>query len=346
MKNLTIIDVSSVIYSGRFSITNKDKKISNMPIGGVLKLLQYCTTTIGEGNDLLLAFDSSSFRKKIFPDYKKGRTPDATVEVQKKFVYDVLMRCGIPCHKVDNYEADDIVAWAVSKYAKSYYQITIVCNDMDLAHNVQQNVVIKATREDMPCVNMINFKTVVHRGDVVPFNTISAYKVFNGCTSDKIPPFTSESGEKGDAIYRRFTQYLQDHYINFYENSANKDFLVWYLKQEENLSESDMKEISCRIVLVYPAACPADYSLDVASESNIDLLRYEQVLSLMGDYSSLKCLGLSVKLEVPEDLKALVKSYGQRYVSGEFSVDNNLPVDNVPDIQSEALDLDFLKEFD
>lgn len=343
MKDLYIFDVSSVIYHGvscgyRFNI-----EYGEMPLSGVAEIMKYTALALGERADVIYAFDSrESFRKELYSDYKKGRTPNRLVYAQIDLLEELLSKIGLPCYRVDKYEADDLISWAVKEFSDKYHGTTIYSSDKDITHNVKKNVQFKPLRQDEIIIGNHNFTRAVVKNEVIPFNTISAYKVFNGCSSDSIPAFKSENGEAPGVMFEAFKQFLSDNgFFNRYEYTTDYRVLWKFIYESELFTDKDRKQLQIRIRLVYPALKPEEIVLEVSGINMVNKDILYQVLSMCKDKYALRCCKGNF-VEISKDINDVVRSYARAYRTGAYSVDRNLEVDPSYEETSELM---MLKEF-
>lgn len=346
MKELHLYDVSSLVYSGNFSVTYADRKIGRFPISGILHLFRYLSVSLGDGHDVALIFDAKrSFRKDIDDGYKSGRDRVPEVLCQRKFLQDVLPKCGIACYSLDSYEADDIVSWYVDSNVGKYHNIVIYSNDKDLAHNIQDGVILHGITSGSPTIFPANFINSVVRGEKILYNTISAYKTFCGCSSDKIPAFRSENGITGKELYQKYCDYLLSCGGNVTFNQARGfQCLAEFLINSNDLTENDKDELAKRINLVFPAFMPEDAPvLEKSAMEDINRNLIGELLSAMHDNGSLKCLDIMYH-KPSEEFYKLINSYSDSLCNGEFSVDNDVPVIGENQLlETESLDFEIME---
>lgn len=340
MNRLNVIDVSSLVYVGTTSEKFRDRSNYGFPVGGIHYLLRQLSISLKERDYAVLCFDSPSFRTELFPDYKSGRVANPAVYSQLEFLYEGLMGCGIQCEKYDQFEADDIVNWAVMQNKDTYYETVIVGNDHDLCHNVQPKVRFKSIDRSSSFVYEGNFEECVD-STFTKYNTISAKKALCGCKSDKIPPMVLEDGTKGTEIYQAYCKFLTDKGCFGYNNTSHWKLVWWFANNMTTMSEKDLKNFEIRLNLTFPSVCPEGVEIVPVGYSNVQMEKFAKFLSMVNDYDSLKCLGLK-KVALSEDDKQLLRSKAKSLASGEFAADKNLEAD----VKVETVELDFFtKEF-
>lgn len=343
MKVLTILDASAIVHTGDASNKYAGSGVSGFVCNGLLRLNRQLAIGLKNG-DVVVAFDSPSFRGNLMPDYKSGRVMNASVVCQLTFAYDMLNEAGMNCAKFDGYEADDIVDWA-AKLKSEYELVNIVGNDYDLCHSVDDCVNFQACNSLVNDVHSYDFCQALNQYTGLKYNTLSAYKVFNGCKSDKIPPYKTLAGVTGAELYREFNEFVvttNDGQYNAVTFMQQPELLQLYMLQTDKITEQDYPEIMRRIQLVYPAAKPADITIKPAGLMQARRGALSKYLTLLNDTYALKFLGLEQSRLTDADYKRM-KELRMGVTSGSFAADMDIPVDTG---ESEALPLDvFSREF-
>lgn len=321
--NLAIIDASACVYTGMASAYHKDRSYYGYPVGGLHYLFRYVTTNLTKRSDVIVVFDSRSFRKDLLDCYKAGRSHNKLVHSQLEMAYKYLSEVNIACYKVDGYEADDIIYWAVKKFAKNYYGVEIFGNDKDLLHNVQSRVSFHSISSNVNSVYLSNFEKSIEKGKTIPFNTISAYKVFCGCSSDKIPQMKLSNGMHGEEIYNEYLKFLREKGINAVWNIITDSRLPNIFGNLSGLfTEEERIELYNRVRVVYPAECPDDVDIVVSNNNSIYKNVLEWTLNLFNDWESIKCMKFN-KINVDKDDIKILKENAQLLTSGAYEIDKN-----------------------
>lgn len=348
-KKLYVIDISGLVYHAvtgagvyRTNTDPSNTSVYNLPSMGVKNALDKITMALGEGADVAVCFDSrNNFRKKLMPTYKKGRIPNREVFVQLDFLYEVLSSANIACYKEEGYEADDLINWIVQTNYSKYDEVIIMSGDMDVAHNVHSNIRLEPFVQSRPIIRADNFTNAIKRGENIMFNTISAYKVFCGDSSDAIPVFKSECGKKSKELYKIYQNILISNDKTSYAYTSSKQVLTYVIDNLSFFTEKDRKELCSRMEIIYPAEKPEDFSAKAKGKESLNKAFYVELLSLFNRYTGLQWLDAS-KVIPSESLKQLVKDYAYRFNTGAYAVDNNLEVDPSYVVDSE---MHFLNEF-
>lgn len=340
MNNLNVIDVSALVYTGTASKFFADKSNFGYPVGGIHYFMRQLCCTFLDMDSAVLCFDSPSFRSGLLSEYKSGRVKSPAVYSQIEFLYESLMQCGLQCEKYDEYEADDLVSWAVAQNKDNFSEIVIIGNDHDLCHNVQPGVRFKSIARDCGFIYEGNFEDSVDSSHT-KFNTISAKKALTGCKSDKIPGMVLEDGRTGAEVYSQFCKFLDSKGCYDWPNTSSWKLLWVWASRVGGFSSADLEILRRQMNLAFPSDCPEGVRLLPIAQPDIVPERMARFLTMINDYDSLKSLGLR-RITLTEDDKQLLRSKAKGLASGEFAADRNLEMSN--SIQCQDLDF-FTKEF-
>lgn len=348
MSDLKVIDVSAMIHYGCESVHYRDRTFYGYPVGGIHYLMQEIVASLIKRDHIAVCFDSPSFRVELYPKYKNGRVKNAAVISQIETVYEALSACGIQCFKFDGYEADDIIDWFCQEYVGKYESIDIVGNDIDLCHSVQSGIRFKSIVSGTPMVYYANFSNTVVCGKFIRFNTISAYKTFVGCSSDKIPSMRLQNGTTGTALYDKFLEYVDATYPNAnYKLLTDRRLPVAFVMSDflpkGFFTPEEQQEIYRRTLLVYPADRPADVTLEPTTISQVNKEKLTEFLAMYGDKVSLK--GWTTRRpNLVDSQKEILREKARRLCTGEFAADHG--VEPVSKVNTSTLRLDaFTREF-
>lgn len=329
---LAIFDVSPFIYKGYNMTGFSSERIYNFPIRGVCYLMKYIAKELKFNNDIVLCFDSRSFRKKILKQYKAHRTPNVEIFAQIDFVYKYLERCGFVCLKQNEYEADDFIYNVACSNVGKYRTVKIYGVDYDLAHNVDEYGVCFESISNQVCsVDMYNFSTILGKDHDVHFNTITAYKVLTGDSSDNVGPFISEAGHRGVDIYDIFVDLVKDQCSE--QNSyyvKSRDLLEVFLSSITELTDKDRQELKKRMDVFYPAVIPTDENgvaydyTQVSNKENINLEAFIALLRTIKDITSLTTLN-QYPGQGSNEIKDYLFKQAKKVNEGSYGVDNNMP---------------------
>lgn len=161
MWQLLIIDLKSVLYTGAgfpnflsFEPVEIDglwvREEINAGGSSLLFSLLYKYRELGE---VLICTDSkTNFRNEIYSYYKVTRktaskNQSRLVHQEEPLAESLLGLVGIDIHKMEGYEADDLIGTAVDRYKNTVDHITILSDDSDLNVLLGPNVSIQRVRK-------------------------------------------------------------------------------------------------------------------------------------------------------------------------------------------------------
>lgn len=342
MRNkLVIFDVSPFIYSAMGIDKYKNDTVYDFPVGGIKNLLKHVSFTLRSYGDVVLCFDSRSFRKDLNPTYKAGRQKNPLVYAQLDLLYEVLPKCGIVCLKEEGLEADDLIYNIVEANQKEYLIIEIMGTDYDLTHNVAYtNVMFRSITTQVHSVTPSNFSTAIVPGKKLLYNTIAAYKVFCGDNSDYIERFKGTNPKvTGELLYDKYTQLVST--LNLEPRVIRSRALLekFIAKCGNILSDVDRMKLKLNMDLVYPRVIQGDFT-QVTMRKGMDLAPLQSILSTFEDRVSLKSLELKIN-SIDKNVVSRMKIMAKDLKTGEYSIDNNRPFRDVG-INTEVVNL---KEF-
>jgi len=195
---ILLIDATNVFIK-MYSV---DKSINEfgMPIGGLVGFIKQIKIFIEKfnPNEIILIFDShnnSKRKQRIDEEYKKGRKFTSYInskdpmqnkeifEQQLGKLYKFLDYLPFKVLKVDNSEADDIIAFShkiLSNYSDNF-EFVIISNDNDFYQLINENTVQYDHRKK----EIIDVKMFTELFNFLPYN-YHIYKTLAGDTSDSV----------------------------------------------------------------------------------------------------------------------------------------------------------------
>lgn len=327
MSVLNILDINSFLYTAHNVPELSSLSVRNCPVGGMKYITRKISYLLMRGESVVCAFDSRTNRKLLYPEYKKQRKKVPEVNIQSEFLLKTLTDAGVCCIKVKGLEADDIIYNVIEKEKNNFMSINIHSADYDLCHNVIAGKVnFFSVNRNVMCVNGNTFSEVLSNAEVrVPYNMITAKKVFCGDSSDNIGAFTSSDGRKGSMLFTTLVDLVFDNQTQALPVEVLRSRqLIETMINFMGFSEEDKVEIKKRCDLFYPIEQDIDFT--PTNSKNINMSYYLGFLKSIKDIDSCKTLkywGDSNKT-VDEQLF----QYGNAFKSGEYHVDNNLSLDN------------------
>lgn len=327
MSALHVIDVHPFIYAAQSIPSLASETSRGCPVGGIKLLTRKITNLIKLGDSVVCCFDSKTMKSAKFPEYKKGRKKVPEVILQCQALYKFLSSAGVCCLKINGLEADDIIYNVVNKSLNDYSQIFIYSSDYDLCHNLMDpKVCLRPATQNSLCVSFNNFTSVISSiyDCDIPYNMITAYKVFCGDKSDGIKAFVSESGVKGSQLFRQLVDFsFQNGSLPI--NVLRSRGLVSKLSPFLGLSAGDLETIEKRCDLFFPIE--QDIEFFPTNIRSINMSYYKKFVRTIGDKDS--CRALNCWNESSPEIEQEVFDFGNSYKSGEFHVDNNLSLEEL-----------------
>lgn len=193
MKNIILIDASSLIYKAYFAIPNTLTNASGEAINAVYGFMSMIIRLIQkEKPDMLaIAFDKKgpTFRHKAYVEYKTNRakTPEE-LHAQIPLIKEILHEINVPCFEMAGYEADDVLgsmAKQISKERSDYY-VKIVSGDKDILQLVDDRILVLLSKVGISNLRPYTNLEVRNEFSLTPKQIID-FKALAGDKSDNIP---------------------------------------------------------------------------------------------------------------------------------------------------------------
>lgn len=324
---LVIYDVSPYIYAAANVSKYNTKYSNNFPVGGIQYLMKYIAYDLNSRNDVVLCFDSKSFRKQIYPQYKAGRKVDYSVYAQLEFLYDCLPSFGITCHKVNGLEADDLIYNVMEANRGEFLNIEIRGTDYDLAHNIiRPNECFVPATTAVNKITSLNFSEAFYKDVKILYNTIATYKVFTGDKSDNIPPFTSQKGMSGITLYNHFCKTILNNKSGLsLEVIRSRKFLENYITAMGSyFTMVDRSALKLNMDLVFPKLVTGVDFKETCNYNSVNLNELAAFFTLTKDTVSRSTLDLGYK-QASDALVQKMIVLGKELRTGEFAADRNKP---------------------
>ncbi|MFV2082283.1 MAG: 5'-3' exonuclease H3TH domain-containing protein, partial [bacterium] len=314
-KTLFLIDGSSYIYRAYHAIrglSTKEGFPTNAIFGFTNMLLKVLREQ--EPNYVAMVLDSPgpTHRHEIFPDYKANRPPmPDDLKVQIPRIEDLTRAFNIAALRLDGYEADDIIATLVDKFAEEVDDIVIVSSDKDLMQLVSPGVRMLDTMKD----RWIGTNEVKERFGVDP-EYVPDVLALMGDSSDNVPGLTGVGPKTAGKLISRFgdLESLLEHSDEITGKAG-----------QSLASEADSVRLSFSLVTL-DRNVPMDVTLDNLSMKDPDdealrnifsELQFTRFLKELSPRSSLEREGYRLVL-TERDLSELVKNLG---LAGRFALD-------------------------
>jgi len=143
MKTFYLIDASIYIFRAWFSMDESITDAQGRPVNAVYGFAHFLAQLLERAQPeyIVAAFDeslSSSFRNKIYPQYKANREP-APEELKHQFQLcrKLCRAIGIQDVASKRYEADDLIGSLADRFRKKKNRIIIVSRDKDLLQLIE-----------------------------------------------------------------------------------------------------------------------------------------------------------------------------------------------------------------
>lgn len=187
MKTLTIIDTFGFFFRNYYALPAL-RNSQGFPTGLLTGFANFIYAIRQEHDTdyLMFALDSKgkNFRHEIDPNYKANR-PEAPEDLKKQLPVAIswIEKMGFKCYREEGYEADDVIASAVS-FAKSHdIKVRIVTHDKDLYQLIDDG---KVVIYDPMKKSEIDTEKCFEKFGVYP-DKINEYLSLIGDTADNIP---------------------------------------------------------------------------------------------------------------------------------------------------------------
>ena len=185
---LILVDGSGYIFRAFYALppmTRTDGTPINAVFGFTSMLLKLSQDM--EGENILVVFDAArtTFRNKIYKDYKANRSdpPDELVP-QFSLIRDATEAIGLKSLEVAEYEADDIIATYTKFAVKQNIETVIISSDKDLMQLIQGGVSLYDPMKNTP----IGAEGVLEKVGVTPDKVVDV-QALAGDTSEMFLEF-------------------------------------------------------------------------------------------------------------------------------------------------------------
>jgi len=191
-EELYLIDGYSVIYRGYFAFLNRPLlNPAGRNSSSVFVFFRTLLQIIRERSPdhLAVAMDSRipTFRHERFPQYKatRERAP-ADLHAQIPVIEEILSALGVPCLRVDRFEADDVIATLAEACRESRRPCWIFSGDKDILQLIDGNVRLLAQERGASDIIEYSREEVFESRGVYP-DQIVDYLALTGDSSDNVP---------------------------------------------------------------------------------------------------------------------------------------------------------------
>ena len=249
---LILVDGSGYIFRAFYALppmTRADGTPVNAVFGFTSMLLKLSQDM--EGENILVVFDAArtTFRNKIYKDYKANRSdPPEELVPQFSLIRDATEAIGLKSLEVAEYEADDIIATYVKFAVKQKIETVIISSDKDLMQLIQGGVSLYDPMKNIP----IGADGVIEKFGVTPDKVIDV-QALAGDTSDNVP------GIPGIGI--KTAAQLINEYGNLENLLENAQQIKQNKRRESLINHSELAKISKQLVSLF-SDVPLPYSIN------------------------------------------------------------------------------------
>ncbi|QIQ42002.1 MAG: 5'-3' exonuclease [Buchnera aphidicola (Microlophium carnosum)] len=182
-----IVDGNLYLYSSYYAFYDFKNTLGEQcgAIYGMLKMIDNILKKYTNSKKIIIIFDSSqkTFRKKLFKEYKKNRSPmPDSLYIQIEPLFKILKKIGIKILTIPGIEADDIIGSISHKLEAIGDKILIISHDKDMLQLVTKNINIFNKKDN--CI--ITPETIKEKYGIKPKEFID-FLALIGDVSDNIP---------------------------------------------------------------------------------------------------------------------------------------------------------------
>ncbi len=199
-KNLFILDGNGALYRSFYAIPNL-KNASGFPTNAIFGFLKLIFKLANEHkiDYFCVCFDAArkTFRQDLYPDYKAHRkeTP-ADLVPQMSIISEILDAMKIKSFKLQNYEADDIIATIANKAETNLF---IVSSDKDVIQLINSTTKVLP----LPKTDVIDETFVLKNYGFMPEN-ITDFLAITGDKSDNVPGIKGIGDEGAKFLIQKY----------------------------------------------------------------------------------------------------------------------------------------------
>ncbi|MBN2801693.1 MAG: DNA polymerase I [Deltaproteobacteria bacterium] len=198
-----IVDVSSFIFRAYYS-TGYLSTSDGTPTGAVFGVANMMVSLVKDFDPsyVAIAMDSKvpTFRKEFYPEYKANRPPPPDdLRVQFPFVEELVSSFGFTVLGLDGFEADDIIATAVTEAALEGKKCVILSSDKDLMQLINDDIIMYDTMKK----KIWDSEAVMAKWDVPP-SLVGDMLALSGDSSDNIPGVAGIGPKTAAALLKEF----------------------------------------------------------------------------------------------------------------------------------------------
>lgn len=171
-------------------------------VGLVGSMLALLADPAEQVTHLAIAFDNPivSFRNELFAGYKTDEGVDPALRAQFDLAEEAMRALGVVVWSMDRYEADDALATAATRFARSVDQVRILTPDKDLGQVVEGERVVQVDRVRRRVID----EAAVRAARGVPPACVPDFLGLVGDTADGIPGIPGWGAKTAAALLSRY----------------------------------------------------------------------------------------------------------------------------------------------
>jgi DNA polymerase-1 len=202
-QRILLIDGHALCYRAFYAVQElrNSKGVPTNAVFGFVNILRKVLKTYNP-DYAAACFDTGkeTFRRVKFADYKIQRPPmPEGLSEQIAVIKDVLRAYGIPVFEKEGYEADDVIATFVARFASSGHEIIIASDDKDMQQLIAGSVRVYNSRKDA----LLGPDDTRERFGVGP-ELVVDYLGLAGDASDNIPGVTGVGDVTAQKLLKEF----------------------------------------------------------------------------------------------------------------------------------------------
>lgn len=211
MTRLHIVDGTYELYRAHYSKRPSKFTPQGLDVKGTAGVMSSLMSLLSDRYEnvshLAVAFDNpiESFRNQLYDGYKTGEGMEPELVAQMDLVEQAVAALGVVVWSMAEFEADDALASAATKYAANVDQVRIMTADKDLGQCVRGDYVVQVDRMRERTFNEAG---VLRRNGVLP-QSIPDWLGLVGDTADGIPGLPG-FGAKSAALLLSTYTHIED----------------------------------------------------------------------------------------------------------------------------------------
>lgn len=269
---LFIVDFSNLFLTF-YAVFKNTKNLIPLVANYLLKFLNTNTSQFL----FVYEFGNPVLKEQIFPDYKKNRAkyihPDVfkSIQLAKREMIKYLTENNFKLAKIDNIEADDLIAYFVWKLKDAFSEIIIVSNDYDFVQLIDYSKIKLITRKHIFGFTKISdnlYLSFSKLGSSKDYLTAGVpylyFKILIGDSGDNIPASLNVRTKKKilKKIFSISNRQIIDNQKNVESFSDFENFIKATYDEALKYLNYQQAELNLRLMALYPNFLPKEIDLD------------------------------------------------------------------------------------